>query len=189
MTIEETKAYFSGFPEAPASDTFKWVDSAGFEHLLTLRAWHVKPLMNAIEEAQVVIAEIGGKPISTQSKVSPAPPVVQAKDELGTPVVDQEGKPVMEQVNMLPGEVICAIKGFYHGQTKNGEDKLKVVLADKPYSGKYGHYVFKPPFTDWQSWPLGGDPPALFTKPEYGHAIVRPPEEGGKYPEIVGFTK
>lgn len=189
MTIEETKKYFEGFPESPASDTFKWVDAHGYEHMLTLRAWHVKPLMNAIEEAQVVIAEIGGKPISTQSKVSPAPPMVQEKDETGTPVVDQEGNPVMSPVNMLPGEVLCTIKGFYHGQTKAGKDALKVVLEDKPYNGKYGHYVFKPPFGDWQKWAVAGDPPGLFQVPGYGHAILRPPEGDGKYPEIVGFTK
>jgi hypothetical protein len=91
MTIEETKAYFEGFPEAPCSDSFKWVDPQGFEHLTTLRAWHFKPLMNAYTEAQMTIIELGGKPISTQQKVTPAPQV-QEKDENGVPVVDQEGQ-------------------------------------------------------------------------------------------------
>ena len=42
--------YFSGFPEAPASDTFRWVDNLGNEHMTTLRAWTAEGLSSTIRK-------------------------------------------------------------------------------------------------------------------------------------------
>ena len=184
MTIEDTKKYFEGFPEAPASDSFKWTDAQGFEHMLTLRAWHVQPLMKAIGEAQVEIFAVGGKPAG---QVLPAPAKIQERDEIGTPVVDGEGKPVM--VDLPKNTRLFAVKGFYHGVTKSNKDVLKVVVEEKPYSGKYGHVVFDAPFAEWKAWPLAGDPPGLFSVKGFGHVVIVDPAEGEKYPTIGAFSE
>lgn len=188
MSIEDTKKYFEGFPEAPCSDTFRWVDPQGFEHLMTLRAWHINPLMTAITEAQVEILGLGGIPAGKQS-VSPAPAAqVQERDENGTPVVDPEGKPVM--ASLPAGTSMYTVKGMYHAQTKAGKDALRVVVEEKPHNSKYGHYCFHPPFSDWKNWPLAASEgtPALFAPPPgCGHVIIRDPQDGGKYPEILEF--
>ena len=184
MAIEDTKKYFEGFPEAPASDSFKWVDPQGFEHLTTIRAWHIKPLLNTYVEAQIAILELGGKPISSQQKVTPAP-VTQIQEKVdGLPVTDPDGNPSM--INLPPGTALYSIKGFYHGKNKAGDkDFLCVVVNEKPHNGKYGHKVFHPPFSDWKAWQVAGDPPGLFSVPGYGHVVIRDAAEGEKYPEIV----
>ncbi len=49
-------------PEAPVSDTFQWVDSHGFVHLLTTRAWTPNELYAALAEQMATIAQHGGRP-------------------------------------------------------------------------------------------------------------------------------
>ena len=184
--LEETKAYWESFPEAPCSISWRWMDEVGFEFQTTIRAWTPSNLFSQTEKVKSAIIDLGGKPISTQQKVTPAPVAqIQEHDELGLPVVNEEGEPSM--VNLPKGTAVYTIKGWYHGQTKAGEDALKVVVNEKPYNGKYGHYVFHPPFSEWKQWPLAGDPPGLFEVKGYTQVIIRDPEEGKKYPEIVSI--
>jgi hypothetical protein len=184
--MDAVHEYWKNFPEAPASDSVKWVDPQGFEHLSTVRAWSPEKLFKAIENLQVLVLGIGGKP---SGQVKPAPVAkVQERDENGTPVVDPEGQPVM--INLPSNTHVFTVKGFYHGQTKNGKDICKVVVEEKPYSGKYGHATFHPPFADWKTWPVAGDPPGLFAPPAgCGHVVIRDPEGESKYPEIVEFRE
>jgi hypothetical protein len=190
MTIEETKQYFENFPEAPASDTFRWSDPQGFEHMLTLRAWHIKPLLKAIGEAQAEILVAGGKPAGQSVKPAPVATVQERGDD-GLPVIDGEGQPVL--IALPANTHVFTVKGFYHGQNKDKtKDFLKVVVEEKPYSGKYGHPVFHPPFAEWKTWPYPADgaAPGLFAAdPKYGHVVIRDPEGDGKFPEIVEFRE
>jgi hypothetical protein len=186
MTIEETKKYFEGFPEAPASDSFKWVDEQGFEHLSTIRAWHFKPLLAEFKEAQMEILAIGGRPATTQRKPTPTATKIQERDETGTPVIDGEGKPVM--VDLPQGAHLFTVKKVYHGKTQTGKDFVGIITEEKPYSIKWGVKCFHPPFADWKNWEVGDGEPNYMAMPiAKKHVIIRDPEGEGKYPEVLEF--
>ncbi len=182
--LDDTKEFWAGFPEAPCSDTLKWVDARGYSHMLTLRAYSPHLLLKQIGKTLDGIGEIGGFPAD---QVKAAPVVqIQEKDGMGTPVVDGDGKPVM--VDLAGGGKVYTVRGFYHGVTKSNKDVLKVVVDEKPYSGKFGHICFHPPFSEWKSWPLAGDPPGLFAPPAgSGHVVIQDPVGDAKYPEIIEF--
>lgn len=65
--------YWRGFPEAPFSDTFKWVDADGFEHMTTVRGWGDKSLSEGITKAKALIEYNGGKPAGNRAPQAPAP--------------------------------------------------------------------------------------------------------------------
>jgi hypothetical protein len=182
MAIEETKKYFEGFPEAPASDSFKWQDAQGYEHMLTLRAWHVKPLMNAILEAQMAIVEVGGKPISNQPKTMP-PALVQATEN-GIPVINVEGEPVM--IPAPAGVRTYNVKALFHDQTKNGKDVLKVVTNEEPYNTKYGVSCFHGGPEGWKAWALGVENKYVPSK-GFLKVDIQDPEGENKYANILRF--
>lgn len=72
---QQAQEYWKGFPEAPYSDSFKWFDGAGFEHLTTCRAWSGSALYASVAKMIATIAETGGKPITTVRPAAPmAPP-------------------------------------------------------------------------------------------------------------------
>jgi hypothetical protein len=73
LTLDEARKYFDGFPEAPYSDSFKWVDANGFEHLSTVRSWTGGTLLSGIEKATAAITSKGGKPVSNRGTSAPAP--------------------------------------------------------------------------------------------------------------------
>jgi hypothetical protein len=70
--IDDTREYWAGFPEAPCSDSFKWIDSTGYEHMLTIRAYSPQLLFRQIEKVVSGLADIGGKPIGKPVS-APAP--------------------------------------------------------------------------------------------------------------------
>lgn len=66
--------YFAGFPEAPFSDTFKWLDLDGFEHMLTIRSWSSTSGLQAVNKAKDEIKAIGGiAPANRNITQAPAP--------------------------------------------------------------------------------------------------------------------
>jgi len=188
-SMDDVHAYWLNFPEAPASDSLKWIDTQGFEHLSTVRAWSPEFLFKAMGRLQVLIINGGGEPIN--SKAKPAPTTVQERDDSGIPVVDGEGQPVL--IPLPANTHLFTVKGFYRGQNKDKtKDFLKVVVEEKPYNGKFGHNVFHPPFSEWKNWPLAaGETPGLFQPPvpNCGHVVMKDPEGDGKYPEIVEFRE
>lgn len=68
-TLQE---YWRGFPEAPFSDTFKWIDADGFEHMTTVRGWGDKSLSEGITKAKALIQYNGGKPAGNRPPQAPA---------------------------------------------------------------------------------------------------------------------
>ena len=80
METKELKEYWQGFPEAPYSDTFKWIDADGYEHMMTVRGWEGGAVLGAIGKAKEVIASINGKPAGNRPVQAPAPvPDIAAK--------------------------------------------------------------------------------------------------------------
>ncbi len=77
--------YWQGFPEAPASDTFKWVDGEGFEHMTTIRAWTGEGLYQQVSKFVAHVKDTGGR---TNAPVhAPAPvaaPTPSALADTGT---------------------------------------------------------------------------------------------------------
>lgn len=180
--IEETKKYWEGFPEAPASDSFKWVDENGFEHLSTVRAWSFSVLLEMVDKATSNVLGIGGRPAGVAKE--PPKQKIQLTDELGTPVVNAEGEP--EMVDMPAGVAIYTVAHLFHDKTKNGKDTLKVCTVEPPYNKKYGVNAWGGGPDGWIKWPVGVEhkymPPKGFEK-----VIIRDPDEHSDYPNVEGF--
>lgn len=191
MDHEEIQKFWQGFPEAPVSDSCKWIDPQGYEHLTTVRAWTIPGLFDALVKLQGAIVNVDGRPINQQPKPAPvAPPAqIQERDDTGTPMVDADQNPVM--INLPAGTRLYAVAALYHDQTKPkdgkpGKDVLKVITREEPYNTKYGVTSFGHGPDGWKTWPLGVEnkfiPPAGFQQ-----VVIRDPEPGGKYADVVEF--
>lgn len=96
MTDEKKKVspqdYYSGFPEAPASDTCKWVDAGGFEHMTTIRAWSVAGMSTQIAEFYADVTTAGGKPAGQFPTAAPprTDPAAKAAAEAGNPALAEQ---------------------------------------------------------------------------------------------------
>ena len=188
MNAEEVREYWRGFPESPYSDTFKWVDADGYEHMMTFRGYSGTEVLGNEAIAKKVIAEQGGKPVN---KVAPAPSnVVPARDENGTPVVDgNTGEPVM--TSLPEGTHLFTVAGLVHDKNKDKtKDILKVFTVETPYNKGYGVACFHPSaeIGNWKAWTVTSkDNKAMYAPPETcKHVIIRDAKEGG-YPDVVEF--
>jgi len=181
--LARTKEYWSGFPEAPVSDSCKWIDPQGFEHLSTLRAWSPENLLSQFARFQAAILALDGRPINNQPKTAPVPQV-QEHDETGLPVVDAEGQPVMQPAP--GGTKEYTVKALFHDKTKSGKDVLKVVTEEAPYNTKYGASCWHGGPEGWKSWAEGVENKYLPPK-GFGHVLIRDPEKEGGYPEVGQF--
>lgn len=184
-TLQE---YWQGFPEAPFSDTFKWVDADGFEHMTTVRGWGDKSLSEGITKAKALIQYNGGKPANSRAPMpTPENDKIQLRTEDGLPVVDAEQKPVM--VGLPAGTHLFTVKEVYHDTNKGGDKHILKVVLTESYehgNGKYGVSCFHPgpEFTGWRDWPIGQrfSPPVQAAK-----VLIRDPKEGGRYADVVEF--
>lgn len=180
---QTAKEFFEGFPEAPVSDTFKWVDNKGFEHMTTLRGYAVSAVFKLIDETGTVILENGGKIPNPRPSQT-----VQERDENGTPVIDGDGNPVM--TNLPKGTGLYNVKQLFHGKTQNGKDFLGVVTVETPHNRKWGVKCFHPgnSVSGWQSWPVGENDPIYYAPPETAkRVIIREAKDTGSYPDVVEF--
>jgi len=189
QTPQDPKEYWQGFPEAPYSDSFKWTDEQGFEHLSTVRAWTGKNLLTGIDKMVSNIIDLKGKPINGKPQPAPVagPAQIQLKTEDGTPVIDAETRqPVM--VNLPSGHHLFTVKEVYHDKTQSGKDNLKIVLEEKYEfgNGKYGVSCFHPNgfYNGWKDWEVGK---RFAPSREAAKVIIRDPKEGGKYADVVEF--
>lgn len=70
---QDPREYWAGFPEAPFSTSFKWVDANGFEQLTTLRGWQFSTMFRTIGQAEEIITMNGGMPINNRPQPAQAP--------------------------------------------------------------------------------------------------------------------
>lgn len=185
---QDPKEYWQGFPEAPYSDSFKWTDQNGFEHLSTVRAWTGRGLLTGIEKMTSNIIDLQGKPMN--GKAQPAPGnTIPVRDENGTPVVDQDRNPVM--TTLPEGVHLFQVTGLAHDKTQTGKDVLKVWTAEEPYNKGYGVSCFHPPaeIGSWKSWPVMSRENKIKYAPPKGfeQVLIRDPKEGSKYADVVEF--
>lgn len=182
------KDFFQGFPEAPVSDTFKWTDADGFEHMITIRGYAVSAVLKAIAETRAALKEQGGLP----QKALPAPQnTIPLTDELGTPVVDgNTGQPA---TTTLPeGVRLFTVAALVHDQNREGtKDILKVFTVEPPYNKGYGVSCFHPPtpLKGFKAWPLTSkENKNQFAPPDgCGHVLIRDPKGDSKYPDVLEF--
>jgi hypothetical protein len=96
MTEEiKVQDYWHGFPEAPASDTFKWIDALGYEHMTTIRAWTQATLYEQVSKFVANLTETGGRTAALQ----PAPKPAQAPAPTTAPVANATGTSM--QINKI----------------------------------------------------------------------------------------
>jgi hypothetical protein len=179
------KEFFSEFPEAPVSDTFKWLDVDGYEHMLTIRGYAVSAVLKAIGETRAAIKEQGGTVPAANMRPSNK---VQERDETGTPVVDGNGKPVM--TNLPEGTGLYNVKQLFHGKTQSGKDFLGVVTIEKPHNRKWGVKCFHPDASikEWKSWPVSDTEPIYYAPGETAkRVVIREAKGEGTYPEVIEF--
>jgi hypothetical protein len=105
--IDDTREYWAGFPEAPVSDTFKWVDTAGFEHMLTLRAYSPHLLFRQIEKTIAGITDIGGKPVTVRPTAAQPP----ATDPAAKIAMEEGNKELAAELQKIAAEVPPSRKG------------------------------------------------------------------------------
>lgn len=177
---DDLKEYWEGFPEAPCTDTFKWLDAEGYDHLTTLRAYSPHLLFKQMEKTISGIRDIGGKPVGQGMPI----PAVQEIDASGLPVVDGDGNPVMKE---MPADThLFTVKALFHDVTKSNKDVLKVVTVEEPYNTKYGVSCFHPAIEGWKVWAIGPDnkhePPA-----GYGHVVIQDAGGERKYADVIEF--
>jgi len=191
---EETKQpsprdYWKDFPEAPYSDTFKWVSAEGFEHMSTVRAWSFTLLIKAVADAEQMIGLNSGKPAGGKMAIPQS--TIPVTDETGVPVVDgNTGKPAM--TTLPEGVALYTVAGLVHDKNKDGtKDLLKVFTVEAPYNKGYGVTCFHPHadlkgFTSWAV--TSKENKAMYAPPEScKHALIRAPKEEGKYPDVLEF--
>ena len=68
------KEFFQGFPEAPISDTFKWIDADGFEHMFTMRGYAASAVLKALAETRDAIKTQGGTFITAKQQPAQSQP-------------------------------------------------------------------------------------------------------------------
>lgn len=191
--LKEAKEYYEGFPEAPYSDSFKWIDSNGFEHLSTVRAWTGGTLLTGIDKATSAIVSKGGKPAGGKPAPAqmPAPQAeetkIQLKTEDGLPVVDVNQQPVM--VQLPEGVHLFQVAGLFHGKTQAGKDYLGVKTVEQPYSKKWGVKCFHPTgINGWKAWQIGENEPLVYAPPDNAkHVLIRDPKEQGGFADVLEF--
>lgn len=115
--------YYKDFPEAPFSDTFKWVDVDGFEHMVTIRSWSANSGMGAIAATKKLIEDAGGKPANVRPQPAAAPqpdPAAKAALEAGNKQLAAELQTQGEAVPAAP-----------NGQAWNTVDVNEVRIEPK----------------------------------------------------------
>ena len=132
MELKDLKDYWNGFPEAPYSDTFKWVDQNGYEHMLTVRGWSGSAVLDAVNKAIEAITAANGHNPSHRAPI-PAP---QNNEPVRVPL-DEHG-------NEQPA-VKVASAGRLSWEAKDGKTWFKVmdiVVAAGEKGTKYGVTVW-----------------------------------------------
>ncbi len=182
-------AVWQGFPEAPYSDNFKYVDGEGFEHMHTIRSWSGEDLLKTVDAAVNAILQRGGKPINNKPQPLPG---VQAHDENGTPIVDENKNPVMAPAP--EGVKSYTVIAVAHSKTMKGMDVLKVWVEEKEewINRKFGITCFHAPaqYKEFKTWPIVTEDGANKYAPTEGamRVAIRAPKAGDNYGEIIAFS-
>ena len=121
-TEENERKYWDGFPEAPISTTFKWIDAQGFEQMTTVRGWKWTDTIKTVEKVTSNILDLGGKPAGSR----PAPP---PKPDVAATIAAEEGNTQLaEQLQKEYAEVPAPPDG----KTWNVTEIARIVVIPQP---------------------------------------------------------
>jgi hypothetical protein len=104
---QDPREYWAGFPEAPFSDTFKWVDEQGYEHMTTIRGWQFQTMLSTIQRATSMIADFNGRPINNRPHPAPAP----LPDKAAAIAMEAGNKELAQQLQESAADVPAAPDG------------------------------------------------------------------------------
>ena len=104
---QDPREYWAGFPEAPFSDTFKWVDEQGYEHMTTIRGWQFQTMLSTIQRATSMIADFNGRPINNRPQPAPAP----FPDKAAAIAMEAGNKELAQQLQESAADVPAAPDG------------------------------------------------------------------------------
>jgi hypothetical protein len=184
---EDPRSYWAGFPEAPYSDSFKWIDDKGFEHLSTVRGWSFPAMLSSLQKAEQVILDTGGKPIiSKENRPAPEAPKLEA------PASQNPNEPRYvdpAELELKPGQHVFTVKEVFRDKNGDGSKYMLKVVLEEQYqygNGKWGISYFKTDgaYAGWTKWELGK---RFAPSREAGRVIVEDPKPGGKFANIVAF--
>lgn len=139
--------YWQGFPEAPASDTFKWVDGEGFEHMTTIRAWTGKGLYQQVAEFVAHVKDTGGRtnapaqaPAPSSAPIASTPATDTGSLQIAklkvTPEV-KDGKSRILVELFCEGHQWADIKAFYNDANAAAAAFSGVTSLDFSTAGEY----------------------------------------------------
>lgn len=170
----------------PLSDTFRWLDQNGFEHMACVRATTWEGLQILLSEAIADIVAHDGKPLISSSLRVTNEPLPRAEDTPRT-VPARDGGEDIE----LPDDIhLLTVREVYRDVAPNSNNThMKVVIEEQDYqfaNGNYGIACFHPEshFPKWKGWEVGKRkaPPEGAEK-----VLVRDPKPGSKRAEVLEF--
>lgn len=181
---EDPRQYWQGFPEAPYSDSFKWTDDKGFEHLSTVRGWTFRAILSSIQKAEQAILEMGGRPAGKEPR--PEAPKMAPPEE---PDPHEPRYVDPAELELRPGQHLFHVKELFRDKTNDGSKYMLKVVLEEPYeygNGKWGISYFKTDgvYAGWTKWELGK---RYAPSREGAKVIVEDPKPGGKYANVVAF--
>lgn len=167
-------------------DSFRYLDPAGFEHLVGVEADTWEGLQILLQEARTDLISNNSKPlISSGLKVTnePLPPA----NETPRTVPARDGG---EDVT-LPDDVhLFTVKEIFRDVAPSSDNThVKVVILEQDYpyaNGNYGIACFHPEtaYPNWRKWAQG----ARKAPSEHGDMVlVRDPQPGSKRAEVIEF--
>lgn len=182
------------------SDSFRFIDAYGFEHLVSLHADTWDELTVALAGAVAEISASNGRPLISNSlslssasygTMEPAPVLPPA--ETPEPAPAPAYVPA-DDLQLEPGQHVFDIMELFHDASQDGRTHtLKVVIDPAAgYShdnGKWGIAFFANDATagvyaGWVKWQKNHRYPP---NPELTRVIVQDPKQGSKRASVVGF--
>lgn len=168
------------------SDTFRYLDPAGFEHLACVKATTWEGLQQLLEGARADLMAHDHKPLMSAGLKITNEPLPSANDTPRT-VPARDGGNDIE----LPEDVhVFTVKEVFRDVAPNSDaTHVKVVIMEQDYqyaNGNYGIACFHPEsvYPKWKSWTVNQrKAPAEGAE----KVLVRDPKPGSKRAEVVEF--
>ena len=178
---ERILGVIEGLPEAGAI-AFTKVHVGDKEYSVTQRAWTVYDAIATLKFG-IDLAEKAG--LLTKQPEAPKAQM-QARDELGNPVVDGDLEPVME--NLPPSVHKFTVREVCHDVSQDGQYQMLRVYLNESYKfGKYGITTFDAGvhYPGWKDWDVKVK---YQPNPASKFVLVEDPPEGKKYASILDFS-
>lgn len=172
--------------ELTFSDTFRYLDPAGFEHMVCVKAVTWEGLQILLQEARTDLVSNNNKPLISSNLRITNEPLPSAESAPRT-VPARDGGDVIA----LPPDVhLFTVKELFHDTNQDGTyHMLKVVIEEQDYqyaNGNYGISCFHPEsaYPNWQKWQVEQ---RKSPSENADMVLVRDPQGKSKRAEVIEF--